>query len=42
MIFNGAISRDGRTMLITRGVVARDAFRMTKFRQARYPVARQG
>lgn len=32
MFFNGAISRDGRTMLITRGVGARDAFLMTKFR----------
>lgn len=32
MIFNGAISRDGRMMLVTRGVQARDAFLITKFR----------
>lgn len=32
LIFNGAISRDGRMMLVTRGVQARDAFLITKFR----------
>jgi Tol biopolymer transport system component len=31
-IFNGAISRDGRSMLVTRGVEARDAFLITNFR----------
>ena len=31
-IYSGAISRDGRSMLITRGVQARDAFRVTNFR----------
>lgn len=32
VIFNGAISRDGRTMIVTRGVQARDAFLITNFR----------
>ena len=31
-IFNGAISRDGRTMLVTRGAQARDAYLITNFR----------
>ena len=31
IIFNGTISRDGRTMLVTRGVQARDAFLITNF-----------
>jgi Tol biopolymer transport system component len=31
IIFNGAISRDGRTMLVTRGVQARDAYQITNF-----------
>jgi Tol biopolymer transport system component len=32
LTFNGAISRDGRVMLVTRGAQARDAFLITKFR----------
>ena len=32
VIFNGAISRDGRTMLVTRGAQGRDAFLITGFR----------
>jgi Tol biopolymer transport system component len=32
IIFNGAISRDGRTMLVTRGAQGRDAFLITNFR----------
>ena len=32
IILNGAISRDGRTMLVTRGVQARDAYLITNFR----------
>jgi eukaryotic-like serine/threonine-protein kinase len=32
VIYNGAISRDGRSMLVTRGVQARDAFLITNFR----------
>ena len=31
IILNGAISRDGRTMLVTRGVQARDAYLITNF-----------
>ena len=31
-IYNGAISRDGRSMLVTRGVQARDAFLISNFR----------
>ena len=31
IIFNGTIARDGRTMLVTRGVQARDAFLITNF-----------
>jgi Tol biopolymer transport system component len=31
-IYNGAISNDGRSMLVTRGLQARDAFRITNFR----------
>lgn len=31
VIFNGAISRDGRTMLVTRGVQARDAYLILTF-----------
>jgi hypothetical protein len=31
IIFNGAISRDGRTMLVTRGVQARDAYLISNF-----------
>jgi TolB protein len=32
ILFNGAISRDGRTMLVTRGAQGRDAFLITGFR----------
>jgi hypothetical protein len=32
VIYNGAISRDGRVMLVTRGVQERDAFLITNFR----------
>jgi serine/threonine protein kinase/Tol biopolymer transport system component len=32
IIFNGAISRDGRTMLVSRGAQGRDAFLITNFR----------
>ncbi len=32
VLLNGAISRDGRSMLVTRGVVARDAFLITNLR----------
>ena len=31
VVFNGAISRDGGMMLVTRGVQARDAFLITNF-----------
>ena len=31
-IYNGAISRDGRSMVVTRGVQARDAFLITNLR----------
>ena len=31
-IFTGAISRDGRQMIVSRGAQARDAFLITKFR----------
>ena len=31
IILNGAISRDGRTMLVTRGVQARDAYLISNF-----------
>jgi Tol biopolymer transport system component len=32
VIFTGAISRDGRQMIVSRGAQARDAFMITKFR----------
>ena len=32
IMFNGAISRDGRTMLVTRGAQGRDAFLITNLR----------
>jgi hypothetical protein len=32
VLFNGAISRDGRTMLVTRGPVGRDVFLISNLR----------